>query len=271
MSGAERCADTSTITVTPPGPWWQVVDADVQTNGDLRSKVPIGLYFGLPGLGGFPGVAKYGDSTSLSSLNVSAKGWLANSRYVIQNNKILNYAAFSHMVPADIVINSVPIGSVSGNYFKNNGGASSGYYWFKYDATQFHLDLHITSLMNLGNRKVILFVDGADVYFEGDIKVDEGQGFFLVISNKNIYIDSKVTDLQAVFLADQGFYTGTGNKQLHVKGSVAAWGQVHLQRDLGAAKNADTPAEVFEYDPSLYLLYPSKLSVYKMRWKEVAP
>ena len=251
------------------------MNADVQTNGDLISHTPFidgnYFYFGLPGLGGFPGVAKYGDSTSLSSLNVSAKGWLANSRYVIQNNKILNYAAFSHMVPADIVINSVPIGSVSGDYFKNNGEASSGYYWFKYDATQFHLDLHITSLMNLGNRKVILFVDGADVYFEGDIKVDEGQGFFLVISNKNIYIDSKVTGLQAVFLADQGFYTGTGDKQLHVKGSVAAWGQVHLQRDLGAAKNADTPAEVFEYDPSLYLLYPSKLSVYKMRWKEVAP
>jgi hypothetical protein len=72
-------------------------------------------------------------------------------------------------------------------------------------------------------------------------------------------------------MTDLGFYTGTGNKQLHVKGSVADWGGVSLQRDLGAADNATTPAEVFEYDPNLFSPYPRKLSRYKMRWKEVTP
>jgi hypothetical protein len=85
---------TPTPTPTPAGPWWQVKDADVQTNGDLRSKVPSGYYFGLPGLGGFPGVAKYGGSTSLSSATVSAKGWLAESAYAPPNNKIQDYSYF---------------------------------------------------------------------------------------------------------------------------------------------------------------------------------
>ena len=52
MSGGQTCADTSTVTVTGTvviGPWWQVKDGDVTTNGDLRSIVPntAGLYFGV--------------------------------------------------------------------------------------------------------------------------------------------------------------------------------------------------------------------------------
>ena len=88
------CQDTVDVNVLPAEPWWQVKDADVQTNGDLRSKVPSGYYFGLPGLGGFPGVARYEGSTNLDSAKVSDKGWLAESAYAPPNNKIQDYSYF---------------------------------------------------------------------------------------------------------------------------------------------------------------------------------
>ncbi len=57
----------------PPGPWWQVKDGDVTTNGDLDSSVPTGLYFDMVGDGGYPGIAKYGGATNLSPMKVSSK------------------------------------------------------------------------------------------------------------------------------------------------------------------------------------------------------
>jgi len=277
MSGAERCADTSTITVTPPGPWWQVVDADVQTNGDLRSKVPIGLYFGLPGLGGFPGVPKFGGSSNLNYSNVSVKGWLANSLYAPPNNKVQNYAYFRRMVP-DGTLNSVttlaPIQVPSG------GTPAFGYEWYEYDASapgNAGQPLSLTA-SDLGGRKVILFVTGADVNIQGSITYTSGQGIFVVLTDHNINIDGNVGnaispnfDLMGFFLADGNISTGVSASSLRLKGSVAAQGSLVLQRDLGGALNATTPSEVFEYDPVSAFLFPPKLSVEKTRWKEVAP
>jgi hypothetical protein len=170
-----------------------VIDGDVKTNGNLVSQVPTGLNFDLVGSGGFPGVPAYGGSSNLNNTLVSVKGWLAGSKYVISNNKVYNYSFFNHWVPADTLIDPVPPGgTVSGSYFKTEGDPSYSYYWFKYDTTVYHLDLHVASPINLGDRKVILFVDSADVYFEGDIKVNDGSGFFLVITKKIFILTLKL-------------------------------------------------------------------------------
>jgi len=55
--------------------WWQVKDADVSTNSDLRSMIPVGNYFGLIGAGGYPGIPAYAGGTNLTPANVSANGW----------------------------------------------------------------------------------------------------------------------------------------------------------------------------------------------------
>jgi hypothetical protein len=84
MGWAVVCFNTASVTVTLPGPWWQVKDGDVTTNGDINSTLPptAGLYFDTTGSGGYPGIAKYGGSTSLSSAKVSVKSWLANFQVV---------------------------------------------------------------------------------------------------------------------------------------------------------------------------------------------
>ena len=245
------------------------MDGDVQTNGDLYLSVPTGLYFGLIGSGGFPGVAKYGGSTSLSSAKVSAKGWLANSSYTPPNNRVQNYAYFRRLVPSDVVLNPVSL-------FPSGGTASYGYFWYEYDASITHLDLSITSPIALPDgRKVILLVTGADLNIEKSITYSPGRSIFVALVNGNINIDPSVGgaayDLQGFFLADGNISTGVSANQLHVKGSVVALGGLNLQRNLGASLNPTTASEVFEYDPATAFLFPPKLSVEKTRWKEVAP
>lgn len=264
LIGGVTCPDTSTITITPSDPWWQVVDGDVQTNGDLNSSVPSGLYFGLPGLGGFPGVAKYGGSTSLTSANVSNKGWLANSLYAPPNNKVQNYAYFRRLVPSDVTLNPVSL-------FPSGGTVSNSYYWYEYDGSVTGFPFSITSNLDLTGKKVILLVTGADLDIEGNITYPSGNGIFVALTDKNINIKGDVTDLQGFFLADGNISTGVSSTSLHVKGSVAALGELNLQRNLGGALNQTTPSEYFEYDPAGAFLFPPKLSVEKTRWKEVAP
>jgi hypothetical protein len=225
--GELYCSDSSPVTINPKGPWWQVVDGDVQTNGNLSSNIPQagGYFFGLPGLGGYPGVAKYGGSTSLTSDNVSSFGWLANSPRVYINGKKYNYNWYEKQVRNDIPVTEITSQSVPGSYFTTNGTLYNGYYWFKYDGSTFGFDLTITSDMNLGDRRVILLVKEADLYIQGKVNYNLGEGFFLTAVGKtpselkgNIFIDPTVGgnnpyDLQGYYISDSTFHTGVSSTQ----------------------------------------------------------
>ena len=266
------CGTTRDCNTQACGPWWQVIDGDVQANGSLSSSVPAGYYFGLPGLGGFPGVAKYGTSTTLSSSKVSAKGWIANSSYSSPNG-FQNYTYFRRKTPHETTINTV-----AGTTFILNGSASAdGNYWYEYDgALTGSLPLTISSAINLADGvKVILLVTGADLNIEKSINYTSGRSLFVALVDGSINIDPSLgggsPDLQGFFLADNNFSTGVSTNPLYIKGSVVALTGINFQRDLGSSLNSTTPSEVIEYDPLGIFLFPSKLSVEKTRWKEVAP
>lgn len=283
-----KCTSSSLITITGPStadPWWQVKDSDVAVNGDLKSKIPSGQVFGLPGNGGYPGIPAYGGVTTLTSSNVSGTGWLANTSNL--DTKVYDYKYFINQIPKDTVITNVPSESVDGTFFESGGTLSYGYYWYKYDGSATGLDLTLNSVMNLGDRKVILLVNSADFYIKGNINVTDGQGFFFVTVGKNadggkgtIYVDPAVggggaPNLEGIYEADNYFQTGsviTGDdSQLWVRGAVAGYGGVILQRDLGGLPNKTSPAELFEYAPDQIMLFPSKLGYRRLNWKEVAP
>ncbi len=279
MNGSVHCSDISTITVTPPGPWWQVKDGDVTTNGNLYAGMPFieGLTFDLAGSGGYPGVPVYGGASDLTTIDVSETGWLANSHY--SSYKLFNSNYFINSIPAGTVINNVPDITVDGSFFESGGTPSYGYYWYVYDGTSTGLDLSITSSANLGSRKVILIVKGANLNIGGDINLTKGSGFFLAVSSGNINISPSVggggtPNLEGVYVADGSFQTGTGgiksDSQLWLRGTVAAGG-FNLQRDLGDTLNSTTPSELFEFAPDQELLFPIKLSYYPGAWREVAP
>ena len=293
MGGASRCTDdTSTLEVILPGPWWQVQDADIITNGNLFSLIPATTCllpgcdpaFGLEGPGGYPGVPSYGGSYDFEmgsgTGTVSSTGWLANSTTTL--NKVYDYSYFEGLVRPDVEINEIIEPEIQGGYLIFQGNATRDYVWFKKQG-----DLTITGTANLQDRKVVLLVDG-DLYLGrppaqsgSKIWVRDGSGFFMAIVSGDIIISPKASIdplnpapvFEGIFLAEGQVKTGTEgpelDEQLWIRGSVAAYGGVVLERDL--TDNSLTPAEFFEYGPDLLFTFPRDLTSRRYKWKEIAP
>jgi hypothetical protein len=282
----------SDVTITSPGPWWQVQDADIITNGNLFSLIPATTcllpgcdpVFGLEGSGGYPGVPSYGGSYDFEAGSgtgtVSSTGWLANSMSTF--NKVYDYSYFQALVRPNVEINEIIEPEIQGGYLINQGNATRGYVWFRRQG-----DLTITGVANLQDRKVVLLVDG-DLYLGrppaqsgSSIRVRDGSGFFMAIVSGDIIISPKASIdplnpqpvFEGIFLAEGQVKTGTEgpvlDEQLWIRGSVAAYGGVVLERDL--TDNNVTPAEFFEYGPDLLFTFPRDLTSRKYKWKEIAP
>lgn len=261
MDESIRCVDNSTVTIPLiPDAWWQVKDGDVVTNSSISSKVPVGGVFIDDGAGGFPGVAIFANSLNTNSNPISSENWKANTQTSVE--RLFDYDYFENLVPEDVEFIDPSTTSLD-----SGGVAFYGYYWYK--ATS---GFTINSNINLGNRKVILFVEGGDLNINGKVNLNDGSGFFLGISDENISIGSTVTgspSLEGLYVTDGNFKTGVGTTQLHIRGSVASFGSFSLQRDLGVGNTI--PAELFEYAPDQILLFPSKLASRRTRWNEIAP
>ena len=242
------------------------------SQGDLRSDIPTGAQrFILPGLGGYPGIALYGDggsfdftSDAASTGTPSTKGWLVSSDLSL---KRYDYAFFEGLIPTNTVFNQIA-GTVNASVFASGGLVSpDGYFWYKATGnTTINGALAISA-----TRKVILFVDGGKLTIGGNVTItDPGQGFFMALSNGGIDVAPTVTTLHGIYLSNGAFSTGVSASALNVKGSVVVYGPANLQRDL-AALNSTTPAEVFQFDPALLFTYPKSLTPIKLVWREVAP
>lgn len=271
--GTVRCSDTSDVTIIQNDPWWQVKDGDVTTKGSLNSSVTPGNLFGTTGFGGYPGIPAFGGSTNLTGANVSAKGWLANSSY----NAIKSYNStyFLNSVPFDVSVNDGTLNEMGSTAdFNNLPNPIHGYYWYEYDPA---LNGDVTPLTinasALDAKKIILLVKG-DVLIKGNINLTKGSGFFLLVTSGNIIVDPSVggagPNLEGVYVADGLFQSGLAATQLWVRGTIAAYGGVSLQRDLGGS-NSTTPGELFEFAPDLELLFPGQIGARTVSWQEVAP
>lgn len=272
------CSDSSLVTVIESvayEPWWQVKNSDVMSSSNIDSVVPAGKYFSLAGAEGFPGVTAYGTTTNLTNANSSAKGWLVNS--AVTNAKTFSYDSFYNQVPSDITINPITSAdSVLDKLTSSSSPDANGYSWYKYDgAVNGNADLTIPAT-DIAGRKVILFVNDANVNITGNINLTDGAGFFMMIVKGNINVNSAVggtgPNLEGLYFSDGIFNGGTGSTQLHVRGSVASNSSVDfkIERDLLGAANVN-PSELFEYAPDQILLFPKVLGSRKMTWQEVAP
>lgn len=274
MSGVSRCTATATIIVLS-NPWWQVKDSDVVTNGNLNSSVPTALYFSIVGSGGYPGLPVYGGTTNLTSTNVSAIKWLANS--AVSTTRAFNSSYFENAIPSDATINQISATSEPISYFASGGTAYNGYYYYEYDAGTSGIDFSITAAASssIGGRKVVLLVKGASVNLATPINLTKGKGMFLVVTTGNINVASTIgggatPNLEGIYVADGTINTGAASTKLYVRGTMVGYGGIVLQRDLGSS-NSTTPAEYFEYAPDQELLFPGDISYVVTRWQEVAP
>lgn len=273
---------TAVVNSAPLGAWFQVKDSDVFSGGSINAKLMSGKIFDLNGSGGYPGVPVYQTSTDLTPATVSSTGWLVQNTAV--NPRIYDYRTLTNLIPADTVFTNITTDTIPLTTFTSGGTLSYGYYWYKYDGLAHGLPLKITntSSATLGSRKVILLVDSEDLNIQGNIPLTDGQGFFMAVVGKtssgtkgNIIVDSSVGDgvspnLEGIYVADGTFNDSPGNKALYVRGSVVAYGGTSLLRDL-VALNTTSPAELFEFAPDQIMLYPSKLSIRKLNWKEITP
>lgn len=286
MDGINRCLISKTISVINPGPWWQTRDADLSAGGNITSNIPSSATdtaFILNGSGGYPGIPSYSGLLDLGTYgSISSKLWSVNS--LSSSRRFYNYSYFARQIPSDTEITTIETSLIDGSTFESGGTLSNGAYWYKFTGTD-NSDLTISSDINVGTRKVVLLVDGADLYLNSKVNLTDGEGFFMAIVGKkeddskgNIIIGSSVggtanniPELEGLFSSDGLFKTGLGTTQLHIRGSVAVLGGITLERDLGDTDNTTTPAEYFEYAPDQVILMPSVLREKKFNWKEVAP
>ncbi len=273
-------APTPIPTAPPTGAaWWQVVDGDVSSGGSLVSRVPAGLQFMIPpSATGFPGVASYINSYDFTADgnttgSPSVKGWLAENTYL---GKIYNSSYFATNQSTGTVFNTLPAGvAIDGATLASGGNVSpDGYFWYEIEGNA----TISTPVVITGTRKVVLVVNGGNLTIAGNITIQNpGQGTFIAEvaaqggTGGGIAINPAVTTLNGIFLADGTTTTGTGAVALSVTGSFVSHGGITLQRDLGGALNATTPAEKFTYDPRLIFTIPNSLNISRIVWKEVAP
>ena len=295
MGGSVRCTDSSTVDVTVPGPWWQVGDADVTSGGDIVSPIPgtctlpvCNPVFNLQGTGGFPGVSVYDGATAdfqagsgTGTVAESPYSWLVNTSY--SSSKIYDYSFFERQIPSDVTFTEIASPTYNGGDFNSGGSPARGYVWYHFDGATLG-DMTISGNVNLtGSRRVVLLVDGADLYITGRINVQSpGNGYFMVVVGKdtsglkgNIIVDPSVSHptapgIEGVYLAEGEFRTGAGTNRLYVRGAVASYDGIVLERDL-EGNNDDTPAEYFEYAPDIIATFPQVFTSRRMRWKEIAP
>lgn len=269
IPGGGNNGDTTITTSTTSDPWWQVGDSDITSTGSINSDVPAGEMFNEPGTGGYAGVVNYNGATNLTTSNVSTDGWLTQSP--TDDLKVYDYNYFENATPDDVNFHDVTGSTINCSQL-TSGAQSYGYYWNKYTGPA---DLHLDSNCNLGNNKVILFVDNANLYIDTPVNVNDGVGFLLTVVDNNIFINPSVgggatPNVEGFYVTDNNFDTGSGSNDFHLRGAIVAYGGIIMTRDL-AAGNSSAPAEFFEYGPDQTILFPAKLGLRKISWKEVAP
>ncbi len=264
MGGVQKCSTTFTVTNTITPAWWQVSGGDVITNGNLQSKVPAGQVFNADGSWGYPGNNMFGGTSTLNNGNASTQGWLGDINY---QGKVYDSAYFNNILPSTIAVNSLPSVAAQSDF---DGGtvASDGYKWFRVNG-------NLTTNGNIsigGSNKIVLFVTG-NLTINGNLTVaNNGQGFFMTIVGGDINVAPGVTAgastaLEGIFESDGDFNLGGGTNQLHIRGSVVAYGNVVLNRNTGLV----APSEIFEYAPDLIMLFPRSLVQDTFGWEEVVP
>ena len=281
------CTDTSTVTVTASAvadPWWQVMDGDVISKGDLVTNVIGALRFLLPGDGGYPGLSWYGGNgtSDLTTTTVSDEGWLSQSNFA--SNRVFNSAYFFDATPSGTIINRFSDSSISDGDIETGGNLdTSGYRYYAYNGNDFGgapLTIDDADGVRIGTRKIIIFVENADVNINKTINLTDNSGFFLIVTTGNINIDPGVgdettePDLEGIYIADGRVNTGTGglsnDVRLFIRGTVVAGGRINLERNRGT-DNTTLPSEYIEYAIDQELLFPKDLSYTPMKWQEVAP
>jgi len=294
-SDGETICTPANMGVIVEGSWWQVVDADIWTRGSIASAVPDGNFFDLVGLGGFPGIPVYGKNNNLSvngRISEEPFGWSAEADY--WGDTYYDYDYFLDRVPeevediwneGDCVIEESEIGENS-HLLDYCTSSYDGYYWLRTLGDLNILPGEDGGFEDLGENKVVLFVNGR-LTIESKINVRDGKGFFMAVvkgddadepdlvfqssDSGNAFYPNGSPELEGIYFVQGDIDTYRTDSQLWLRGTIVTLdGKITLARELAAEEN-DNPAEVFEFAPDQLMRLPHYFNSLMMSWKEVAP
>ena len=213
LGGGSTCPDTANITVTNPGPWWQVDSGNIHAdNGNVGSSIPStaakpylitgGLTGLVPGLVSYTGSLDVGNAVAINQAGLS--NWQAQTSY--QGLKT-DYGYFKRILEDD------PEAAANGVTIHEGDYVTDG------------------EISVVDGENMIILVNG-EVTISANINVDPG-GFLAIISSGNITIGDSVTNIEGVYVADGIISSGTSESQLIGEGIFTGWGGISLQRDFG--------------------------------------
>ncbi|OGM60528.1 hypothetical protein A2892_00710 [Candidatus Woesebacteria bacterium RIFCSPLOWO2_01_FULL_39_10b] len=287
MEGRPICDDSSQVSVINPPPWFQVENGDVLSGGDVISQIAGGCPLNSPPCdpylvkntsgtpeeaAGIPSAGRGGNVSWGAGNGPSRPGWVVEGS---------DYGGdtYTYQFLRDKIPTSVSLASLGPTVTESNllsGGteypSGSGYYYYQYSNPS---DLTLTdgdASLNIGSRKVVVFVQGGSVKIDKNINLTDGTGLLLLITDGNITVDESVTEMEGLYFAQRDFLTTDvqgSDLTLLLRGSVVSQGTLVMDRDL--PNNAITPAETFKFAPDLLMNFPASLGERHARFRELAP
>jgi cytoskeletal protein CcmA (bactofilin family) len=262
----------STVTPTPtsqptpsatptPKSWFQTQGGDVHSNADLISKLPdASKFFSLPGEGNFPGVVScLNNHPYFGQGQVSKIGWLATN---LRNKRKYDYSYFNTLlnIPQQNIINNGILPSKLKGNKVNDQDISISSFW-KIDG-----DLEVESLAD--NLEVKIFLVSGKVEFKNDFTPQNTLPVF--IANGDIEIDPGTHTLNGVLISDGKIKTGNIKEDQiwTLNGAAISWNIFNLERE---RENNTDPAEIFVYNPEIFLKLTPILGKAPHLWEEIAP
>ncbi len=299
VTGVVKAVGNFSIQVTNTNPWFQSLNGDLISHGSITTTIPAScvsplckewlINYTTPKAAGvaigFSGVTVNSTTGVVNSPN----NWRSSAEYT---GTTYDYGYFEKHASCGVAHEYDPANRIAADitYFTSFGTNAHGYNWVRYTGDSGNpLTIGTGSDINVGINKVILFVKNADVIIKSKIRVTPGRGFFMIVAGNvngtptgNIFVDPSVgdapsstpdSDLEGIYYTQEQFRTGTLgpnlDKQLYVRGSIAAFDKVVLQRNL--TNNSIYPAELFEYAPEFLINYPECLGDRTTNWREEAP
>lgn len=284
-AGVACQGDTITVNVDVPIPgvyWCQFMGGSAMANGSILCPVPALSYLFPTNALGSTGLPIVGGTVTFAPGLLSPTNWKVEG--MPYAGTLPSYTTFRNRIPSTVTIQYV--GNSVNQAALTSGGteypAGSGYYYYLYDGGVGNLSLYEISdgSIDIGDRKVILFVENASTNINSKIRVNPGRGFFMLISSGSILVWDQVgglqeippvPDIEGVYFTDGVFSTsnpGISVQQLHVRGVMVSIGGIQMLRE--SADNT-VPSELFEFGADQSLMIPSIFSKRTLNWREVLP
>ena len=252
---------TPTSEPTPSSSWFQTKEGDVHSNAKIISNLPeTDLFFSLTGEGGFPGIVScFDNNPRFGQGKVSEKNWLVTG---FKNKKQYDYSYFNTLleIPEENVINNSDSFSVLDGDKLNDKTISSNPFW------KIEGDLEVRNLND--NLGVKIFLVSGKIIYKNDLEPQNTLPVF--IAQGDIEIQPTIHFLNGIFISDGKIKTGEveENQNLKIKGAAISWNSFLLEREI---KNNDEPAEIFIYNPEIFLKIFPFIGKTSHIWEEIAP